>query len=164
MSETPRSLALIVAMNAEGAIGKKGGLPWRFSEDLKHFRRLTVGHSVLMGRKTWDSIGQPLKRRRNIVLTRQEDWSAEGCEAFTEWDKALDAAYENDDCPFVIGGAALYELALPQVTTLYLTRVGVEVEDADTFFPALDFEQWQLLDEDFSDENPLCFQTWIRRR
>ncbi|MEM7436737.1 MAG: dihydrofolate reductase [Myxococcota bacterium] len=127
-------LALIVAVSRNGVIGKDGTLPWRFPEDLRHFKRTTLGHAVIMGRKTFESIGRPLPSRRNIVLSRDASAAFEGCETATSLDEAIALARETDDLPFVIGGASLYEEALPLATEIYLTRIDQDIE-GDTFFP-----------------------------
>ena len=137
MTDAPTALAplaLIVAVARNGVIGKDGGLPWHVSEDLKHFKRTTNGHTIIMGRKTHESIGRPLPKRRNIVVTRQAGAVFEGCEAANSLDEAITIARSTDDCPFIIGGASLYEEALPLATELHLTTIDEDVE-GDTFFP-----------------------------
>ena len=130
----PAPLALIVAVARNGVIGKDGGLPWHVSEDLKHFKKTTHGHAVIMGRKTHDSIGRPLPKRRNIVVTRQTGTLFPGCEAAHSLDEAIALARTTDDCPFIIGGASLYEEALPLATELHLTTIDEDV-DGDAYFP-----------------------------
>ena len=130
----PAPLALIVAVARNGVIGKDGGLPWHVSEDLKHFKKTTHGHAVIMGRKTHDSIGRPLPKRRNIVVTRQTGTLFPGCEAAHSLDEAIALARATDDCPFIIGGASLYEEALPLATELHLTTIDEDV-DGDAYFP-----------------------------
>ncbi len=120
-------------MDENGLIGRKGQLPWRLPEDLKHFRRLTLGKTVLMGRKTWDSLGKPLEGRRNWVLSRDPSFRAAGCEVFGTLEAALLAHREGE--LVVIGGAELYRQALPHVQTVHLTRVHARV-DGDTRFAA----------------------------
>ena len=127
-------LALIVAVARNGVIGNEGTLPWHISEDLKHFKRTTNGHTIIMGRKTHDSIGRPLPNRRNIVVTRQSAALFPGCEAALSLDDAIALARTTDDCPFIIGGASLYELALPIATELHVTTIDEDV-DGDTYFP-----------------------------
>lgn len=136
-------LALVVAVSANGVIGRDGGLPWHLPEDLRHFRRVTIGHAIIMGRRTWDSIGRPLPRRRSIVVTRQRGLEIPGCEVAHSLDEAIALARAGGDAePRVVGGAALYQAALPLATRLYLTRVLREVQ-GDTFFPELDLARWQ---------------------
>jgi dihydrofolate reductase len=128
------SLALIVAVARNGVIGNDGTLPWHISEDLKHFKETTSGHAIIMGRKTHDSIGRPLPKRRNIVVTRQSHPLFPGCETANSLNDAIALARTTDDCPFVIGGASLYEEALPIATELHLTTIDEDV-DGDTYFP-----------------------------
>jgi len=125
---------LIVAVARNGVIGKDGTLPWHVSEDLKHFKRTTSGHVIIMGRKTHDSIGRALPGRRNIVVTRRADAEFPDCETAGSLDQAIALARTTDECPFIIGGASLYEEALPLATELHVTSIDEEVE-GDTYFP-----------------------------
>lgn len=127
-----KPLASIVAMARDGVIGVNGALPWRVREDMRLFKRLTLGHAVIMGRTTYASIGKPLVERRNIVVSRTSGPIA-GCEVARDVDAALALAYENDACPFVIGGAQLYAATIDRVTDLYLTEIDREVT-GDTWF------------------------------
>ncbi|MGB8223815.1 MAG: dihydrofolate reductase [Polyangiales bacterium] len=135
-------LALIAAVARNGVIGKDGTLPWHLTEDLKRFKKTTVGHAVIMGRKTHDSIGRPLPGRRNIVISRAAGAVFSGCEAARNLDEAIALARSTDPCPFVIGGASIYEEALPLATELHLTTIDEDVE-GDTHFPTglSDFEE-----------------------
>ena len=128
-----KNLSLIVAMDEGGLIGRNNALPWRLPEDLKFFRRITLGKTVLMGRKTWDSLGKPLEGRRNWVLSRDPAFRPAGCEVFATLERAL-AAHRDGEL-VVIGGAELYRQALPLARTLHLTRVHARVA-GDTAFPA----------------------------
>lgn len=134
-------LALVVAMSRNACIGRDGDLPWHLPEDLRHFRRVTKGHAVLMGRRTHLSIGRALPGRRNIVVTSRPESIAPGCEAAPSLSAALAEARKDDDCPRVIGGSRLFAEALPAATRLYLTEVDQEVA-GDTFFPAFDRSTW----------------------
>ncbi len=145
MSRPP--LALVVAVARNGAIGRGGGLPWRVPEDLKRFKAVTMGHAVVMGRKTHESIGKPLPGRRNIVVTRRAGARFEGCEVAPTLEAALALARATDPLPMVIGGAQLYAEALPRATRLYLTELDRDVE-ADTFFPALDRREWREVERE----------------
>jgi dihydrofolate reductase len=136
-----RKLALVAAMTPGRVIGKDNTIPWHFSEDMKHFRRVTKDHAVLMGRATYDSIGKPLPGRRNIVLSRNPSLHIEGCEVAADLERALQLAYEHDDEPRVIGGAEIYAAALPHATRLFLTYLDEEHE-GDTYFPAFDASAW----------------------
>lgn len=134
-------LTIIVAADQDNGIGIDNTLPWRLPEDLAHFKRLTTGHAIIMGRKTFDSIGRPLPNRRNIVVTRNADWRHEGVEAVTSLDAArkLVAA---DAQAFIIGGANIYEQSLSFADEVVLTRVGGKFQ-CDAFFPALPAGDWQ---------------------
>jgi dihydrofolate reductase len=133
-------LTLIVAVAENGVIGRDGGLPWRLPEDLKHFRRLTLGNTVLMGRKTFESLGKPLEGRANWVLTRDVAYAPAGARVFRDLDAALSA--EPQGRLLVIGGAELYRQTLPYSRRLELTRVHAQVE-GDTRFPDYDAAQWR---------------------
>jgi dihydrofolate reductase len=131
-------LSLIAALDLSGAIGRDGGLLWSEREDLAHFRRVTMGHPVIMGRKTWDSLParfRPLPGRRNIVLTRHREWRADGAERAGSLDEAL-ALLAGADRAFVIGGGQLYALALSLADELELTEIDAVFEGTDTHFPA----------------------------
>ncbi|MCL2723951.1 MAG: dihydrofolate reductase [Polyangiaceae bacterium] len=132
-------LALIVAVAEGGVIGKDGKLPFRVPEDLRHFKNTTMGHAIIMGRKTYESIGRALPGRRNIVVSRTPGYSAEGCEVASSLEEAVMLARTTDEEPHVIGGGAIYEAALPFATRIYLTRIHARYE-GDTFFPPLDRE------------------------
>jgi dihydrofolate reductase len=128
-------IVIIAAIAANGTIGHAGKIPWHLSEDLKRFKRLTLGHPVIMGRKTYESLGKPLPGRRNIVLTRQP-----GTDHFASLEDALISC--GDETVFVIGGAEVYRQALPLADTLLLTHVHQPVE-GDTKFPDYDRSQWR---------------------
>jgi dihydrofolate reductase len=127
------NLSLIVAMDEGGLIGRDGRLPWRMPEDLKHFRRLTMGKTMLMGRRTWDSLGgKPLDGRAHWVLTRDPAFQPPGCRVFHDLDSALAAHGEGE--LMVIGGADLFRATLPVAQRIHLTRVHTRLE-GDTWFP-----------------------------
>lgn len=130
--EPTKWISLVVAMDESGVIGRAGALPWRLPADLGHFRRLTLGKTVLMGRRTWESLGKPLEGRRNWVLSRDPAFRPEGAEVFASLEQALAAHGEGE--LVVIGGADLYRQALPLARTIHLTRVHARV-DGDTAFP-----------------------------
>lgn len=137
------TLSAIAAMAENRVIGKDNKMPWHLPADLKHFKNITSGHPVLMGRKTFESIGQPLPNRTNIILTRDSSYSAGDCLVVTEAETAISMASEIDqDEIFVIGGAEIYKHLLPQIQRLYLTIVH-ESFTGDTFFPALKEEEWR---------------------
>jgi len=127
-------------MDENRLIGVDGGLPWKLSSDLKHFKRLTVGKIILMGRRTWDSLGRPLPERENWVLTRDASFAAPGARVFTRIDDALAAAGDRE--LMVIGGAELYRQALPIANRIFLTRVHAKLT-GDTWFPELDASHWR---------------------
>lgn len=123
-------------MDQQGVIGRDGGLPWHLPEDLKRFRAITMGSPIIMGRRTWESIGRPLPGRRNIVVTTTAGYEAPGCEIAGSLEAALALAAEAATA-FVIGGVALYRAALPHTRRIYLTEVHAKVV-GDTVFPAFD--------------------------
>ena len=131
IARAPLRLVLAVARN--GVIGKDSKVPWHVPEDLKHFRRSTLGHAVIMGRKTWDEVGKPLPGRRNIVITRNADLKLAGAEVVTSLEAAIALARTTDEEPQVIGGAEIYRLALPLATRVLVTEIQLEPE-GDTFF------------------------------
>jgi dihydrofolate reductase len=136
-------ISLVVAVSRNGVIGRDGGLPWRLQSDLKHFKATTIGKPVIMGRKTWDGLPRkPLPGRRNLVITRQEDFKAEGAEVAHTLGEALKLA-DNDPQPeiCVIGGGEIFREALPLAGRLHLTLVECEV-DGDTFFPVINESEW----------------------
>jgi len=138
-------IVLVVAVADNDVIGNDGAMPWHLPADLRHFRRLTVGKPVLMGRKTFESIGKPLPGRHNIVLTRQSDWLSDGVTVAANMAEAIAAAglHPNARAPeiMVIGGAQIYAEALPIATRVELTRIHVTPQ-GDTCFPRLDPAQW----------------------
>lgn len=164
-------LALICAMASNGVIGNNNKLPWRLPEDLRHFRRTTMGHGIIMGRKTWESIGRPLPGRTNIVVTRQQDYPAKGAKVRGSLEAALQladsiAAIDGAEQAFVIGGAELYRQALPLATLFHLTRIHAEVP-GDTVLSGFDESEWRELSrEDYSrdEENPFDYSICLLRR
>ena len=135
-------ISYVVAVSRNGVIGREGGLPWHISSDLKRFKEITMGKPVVMGRKTWDSLPRkPLPGRRNIVITRQTDFTAEGAEVVASPAEALALCGDEPEIA-VIGGGEVYRLFWPHVDRLYLTEVDLAVE-GDTHFPALDPAEWR---------------------
>jgi dihydrofolate reductase len=161
-------LSLVAAVARGGVIGRGGTLPWQLPEDMARFRELTMGHPVVMGRRTWDSLPvrfRPLPGRRNIVVTRNETWAADGAERAGSLDDALELL---GDAPqaFVIGGAEVFAKALPLADELVLTEIDLEVE-GDTFFPSWDrhaFEETSRENQVSSDGTPFSFVTYVRRK
>lgn len=140
-----REIWCIVAMNKDNVIGSKGDLPWHLSEDLRHFKELTMGHPVIMGRKTWESLPKrPLPGRRNMVVSRNPDYKAEGAEVFESLEEAI---FNCREIPFIIGGAQIYKAAVALSSRIYLTLIDAPAPDADAFFPELPDSQWSVSDE-----------------
>lgn len=155
------NLSIIVAVAKNLAIGKDNKLLWHLPEDLKYFKRITMGKPIIMGRKTFESIGRPLPGRLNIVVTRQPEWQQDGVKVVHSIDEAItlaeaQATIDGIDELMVIGGAELYKTALPKASRIYLTKVDADIE-GDTFFPTLDISEWtEMSRESFlaSDGNP----------
>ena len=139
-SDTMSKLTIIVAYDAHYGIGINNSLAWHVPEDLIRFKKITTGHTIIMGRKTCESIGRPLPNRRNIVLTRQTGWQADGVEVVHTLAEALQLTGDAD--AFVIGGAEIYAQALPLCSTLLVTEIHADVK-CDAFFPALDKSAWR---------------------
>lgn len=163
---TPSRLTLIVARARNGVIGRDGTLPWRLPEDLAFFKRTTMGRPIVMGRRTWESIGRPLPGRRNIVVSRQAGFAATGAEVAASLDAALRLCAGSEDV-FVIGGAQLYAEALPRADRLIVTEIDADF-DGDTHWPAPDPARWREADREHlppSGERrfALDFVTYLRR-
>lgn len=162
------TLALIAAVARNGAIGKDNDLLWREPEDLKHLRRVTMGCPVLMGRKTWDSLPdrfRPLPGRRNVVVTRQPGWQAEGAEAVASLDAAM-ALLADAPKVFVIGGSQIYALAMPLADELVLTEIDADLSGT-AFFPLIDRAAFAVTARDArvgNDGTPYSFVTYLRRK
>ncbi len=157
----PVELNLVVAMAQNRVIGRDNQLPWRLPEDLAYFRRVTWGHPILMGRKTYESIGRPLPGRQNIVLTRQANWQQTGVDVAFDLDQAMGLVRSSEDRPqlMVIGGENLYRQCLPLASKLWITLVHSNVE-GDAYFPEFDWGDWkQVSREDHSadDRNPYAY-------
>lgn len=163
-----KPLSIIVAVAANGAIGKDNDLLTYLPGDLKRFKELTSEHTILMGRKTWDSLPKkPLPKRKNIVITRDENYLAEGAVLVNSIQGALDECDEERE-NFIIGGGEIYKMLLPQTTKLHLTRIHHDFE-GDVFFPEVNFEEWSLVEKiDIAPEgdNPYAFsyETWERKQ
>jgi dihydrofolate reductase len=150
-------ISLIVAMAKNRVIGDNGAMPWHLSADLKKFRQITTGFPIVMGRKTYQSIGRPLPNRTNIIISRDNSFQAEGCIVFNDLQNGLDHACQLADQVFVIGGATLYEALLPVADTLYLTQIHQDFT-GDTLFPAFDSKEWQeVAREDYHDDASVDF-------
>ena len=144
-------LSLIVAMDENRLIGNDNQLPWHLPADLAFFKSTTMGKPIIMGRKTFDSIGRPLPGRRNIIITRNPDFSADGCEIVNDIDSALERCSDQDEL-MLIGGASLYEQIMTRVNNMYITQVHHTFE-GDTWFPEFDLAEWKIeSQQDFSAE------------
>lgn len=148
-------------------IGRGGTLPWHLPADMKRFKSLTTGHVIVMGRKTFESIGRPLPNRRHVVLTRNRRYQPEGASVVTSLSEALRLA-EGEQEIFVVGGAEIYRLALPHADRLHLTIVHADVV-GDACFPKIDWNEWTLLDDvrhaaDEKHSYPYSFRRYERRR
>ena len=160
-------VAAIVAVDERWAIGRGGGLLCHLPADLRHFKQLTLGHTVVMGRRTFESLpGGPLPGRENIVVSRQHDYAPAGVTVAHSLDEAIAAATMPEPV-FIIGGAQLYAAAMPFVNRLYLTVIGHAFDDADTFFPSLDITQWTVVEREAHDADernafPYVFLTLSR--
>lgn len=138
-----RNINIIVAVTADNAIGRNGDLVCRLSPDMRHFRQLTTGHTVIMGRRTWQSLPNgALPDRNNIVLSTDPRFNAPGAQTFISLDDALKAV-SADEQVFIIGGAQVYSTALPIAERIYLTQIDIAAPDADTYFPDFDPERWE---------------------
>lgn len=156
------TISLIAAVDQNGVIGKDGVVPWHLPDDLRFFRRVTMGKPVIMGRRTYDSIGKPLSGRHNIILTRNPGYVAPGCTVARSIPAALAAAGAAPEI-MIAGGAELYAALLPTADRLYLTLVETRVEDGDTFFPAFDPDAWQEVSREHhsADDRHACAFEWV---
>ena len=161
-------VSLIVAISSNGVIGRDGDLPWHLPADLRHFKKTTMGHHLIIGRATWDEVGKPLPGRIMVVVTRNRSFNVDGVLVAHSVEEAL-SLVRNDDEPFIGGGAEIYRQALEagMVDRLYITRVHTEVE-GDTFFPSIDLGKWLLADQvdhpaDEKNEHPYTFECYDRR-
>lgn len=164
-------LSVIVAAARNGVIGRNNALPWHLPEDLRYFKRVTMGKPIVMGRKTWESIGRPLPGRTNIVITRRPDYAAEGARVVGSLEEALSLAedialIDGTDELLVIGGAEIYRAALPLASRLYLTEVHADVP-GDAYLPEVDWAQWREVSrESFaaSETNPYDYSFVVYER
>jgi dihydrofolate reductase len=160
-------VAVVAAVARGGVIGRDGGLPWRIPEDMAHFRAVTTGHPVVMGRRTWESLPprfRPLPGRRNVVVTRNTSWQADGAERAASLEDALQLL-RSEDRVSVIGGGELFSDALPLADELLLTEIALDVE-GDTFLPEIDRAEFmeKAREEHVSDDGtPFAFVTYLRQ-
>lgn len=161
-------ITAIVATDRKGTIGKAGEIPWYLPADFKFFKRTTMGHPIIMGRKTFESIGRPLPKRTNIVLTRDSFYMATGTVVVHSLKEALvHEACQDAEEVFIIGGGEIYRQAMPLVDRVYLTTVDTEIEGGDAFFPELRADEWEAvwLEEHQADEKNefgFRFSRWER--
>ena len=159
-------LALIVATDETGLIGKDNDLPWRLSADLQYFKRITMGKQIIMGRRTHESIGRPLPGRENIIITSDTQYQAQGCTVTHTIEQALSLCSDAEEA-IIMGGASLYEQCLSQVEMIYLTQVHATLQ-GDTWFPAWNKNEWNLISEhsypaDDKNQYPYSFMVYERR-
>jgi len=151
-----RKISIIVAMSENSVIGLNNQLPWHISEDLKNFKKTTLNHCVIMGRKTYESIGKPLKDRRNIVISRSKSLLIDGVEVVNSLDKAISIVDDSSEI-FIIGGEQIYTISLPIATHLYVTKVNGDY-NGDAFFPDYIQDEWnEISREDLISESNLKF-------
>lgn len=161
-------ISIIVALARNRAIGLNGNLIWHLSADLKYFKRVTTGHTVIMGYKTFLSLPnqRALPNRRNIIISSHLEQAPEGFELVHSIQEAVNMVHDEEET-FVLGGGSIYEQFLPHADKLYLTRIDKEFE-ADTYFPYIDFDEWNLIDVNVVDEDPQVdftyrFEVWERK-
>lgn len=151
-------ISLVAAASDNNVIGKNGALPWRMPADMKFFKNLTMGHTIIMGRKTYESMGRPLPGRKNIVITRNKNFKAEGCTVLSSLNEAFDMFTEEKEV-FIIGGAEIYKAAMPLADKIYLTRVHCMVE-GDAHFVQLPEKEWVEAEHSnypSDDKNPYSY-------
>lgn len=163
-------ISLIAAIAENGCIGNENQLLWRISEDMQYFKRLTMGHCVLMGRKTYQSIPskfKPLEGRTNIILSTDTDYSENGCSVFNTLSSAIEyAKHQKEKELFIIGGAQIYEQTIELAETLYITRVH-EFFNGDAYFPSISFDEWELISSSIQKEEHILnytFDTYKRKK
>ena len=150
-------ISLIVAMANNRVIGLDNKMPWHLSADLKKFKSITMGSPILMGRKTYESIGRPLPGRTNMIISRNLDYQQEGCLVFNDLNTALETASQSTKEVFIIGGSDLYKAILPLANVIYLTLINKDFQ-GDTFFPEIDFNEWsEVAREDIKDDPSVYF-------
>ena len=153
---TQPAISMIVARSRNHVIGRDNQMPWKISADLQFFKRVTMGHPVIMGRKTWESIGRPLPGRRNIIVSRNSDYEATGGELVGSLDEALNSLSEFPRV-FVIGGEQLFTQAFPKADRLYITVIDMDVEGGDTFFEIPNEADWKELERTPGSEGDITF-------
>ncbi len=160
------TITLIAAAAENNALGKDNQMVWHLPDDFKRFKKLTTGHCIIMGRKTLESMNGPLPNRTNIIITRQKDYTYEGCTIVHSLDEALKACPQDEEV-FVIGGGEIYKQAIDKADKIELTRVHTTVE-ADAYFPEIDTDKWQLTNEEYHPKDEkhkldFTYRTWVRK-
>ena len=144
-------VSLIVAISENNAIGKDNQLLWHIRDDLQLFKRTTLNHVIIMGRKSYESIGKPLPKRTTVIITRQTDYHVPGTLVFNSLERALEYFDGKEDVVFITGGGEIYKHSLPFVDEMHISHVKTTVDDADTFFPEVDYTSWQVVEEETYD-------------
>lgn len=162
------TITLIAAAAENNALGKDNQMVWHLPDDFKHFKKLTSGHHIIMGRKTLESMNGPLPNRTNIIITRKEDYTYRGCTIVHSLEEALKTCPQDEEV-FVIGGGEIYKQALDVADKIELTRVHTTIDDADTFFPEIDKEKWQLTEEKYHPKDEkhkfdFTYKTYNKKR
>lgn len=159
--------SIVAAVSENNVIGKEGKIPWHLPEDLKRFKQITDGHCVIMGRKTFESIGKPLRNRTNIVVTSSKEYGAKGVVVADSLEKAFKTAEQlGEEEVMIAGGERIYEEALPGANRIYLTRVHERI-DGDRVFPQLNMAQWKVVEREYHEKdenNPLSFSFLVLER
>ena len=158
-------ISMIVAVSKENAIGRDNKMLWYLPKELQHFKQTTLNKTVLMGRKTFESLGKPLKDRKNVILTRQKDLKIEGCEIVHTVEEALEK-YSQEEL-MITGGGEIYELFMPYADYIYLTVVDVNITNADAYFPSINEKEFLLIDSKFNEKdskNPYNFTIYTYKR
>jgi dihydrofolate reductase len=154
---TQPAISMIVARSRNHVIGRDNQMPWKISADLQFFKRVTMGHPVIMGRKTWESIGRPLPGRRNIVVSRNADYELKGAELASSLDDALNQLSEAPRV-FVIGGEQLFKQAFAKADRLYITEIDIDIDEGDTFFEVPVPSEWKAVERTPETENGIHFE------
>jgi len=143
------NISIIVGLGNNNEIGKGNDIPWYLPADLKYFKQKTIGHPIIMGRKCYESIGRPLPKRTNIIVTRNPEFEAEGCITAFTLDAAIQLAkaYDTEEI-FIIGGGEIYKEGLSLASRIYITYIDIDIPNADVFFPALDTKEWSIISEE----------------
>ncbi|KYD03251.1 dihydrofolate reductase [Heyndrickxia sporothermodurans] len=159
-------ISFLWAQDEKGVIGRNNQLPWYIPEDLKYFKKTTMGHPIVMGRKTFESIGKPLPGRQNIIITRDENFCAKDCLVLQSKHQLLNWADQQDKEVFITGGAEIFGLFMDKVDRLYVTKIFANIE-GDTYFPIIDWSEWELVSSEKgpkNEENPYDYEFQVYER